>query len=112
MPDKFRDRVKDSKKSIYWRPEKEGDFITGIVKGFRAVTSRFGDAEVMEIIEDESKELTSIFLSSVIKHEREKQNIQPKDHIGVKYLGEVEGENFEYKDFIVMVDRPEKREAG
>ena len=106
MADNFRDRLKSAKKPVYWIPEKEGDLITGKVKDFRAVNSRFGDAEVMEIIEDETKELKSIFLSSVIKSEREKQNIQPGDHVGVKYLGEVEGESFNYKDFIVMVDRP------
>ena len=106
MADNFRDRLKDAKKPVYWIPKNEGDFIVGIVKGFRAVNSKFGDAEVMEIVEDETKGLKSIFLSSVIKHEREKQNIQPKDHVGVKYLGEVEGENFDYKDFIVLVDQP------
>lgn len=108
MADSFRDGVKNAKKPKYWIPKDEGDFITGVVKDFRAVTSSFGDAEVMDIIEDETKELTSIFLSSVIKNQREKQDIQPGDHVGIKYLGEVEGKNADYKDFIVMVDRPEK----
>ena len=108
MPDKFRDRVKDAKKPKYWNPKDEGDFITGVVKDFRDVTSSFGDAEVMDIIEDETKDLTSVFLSSVIKNQREKQNIQPGDHVGIKYLGEVQGKNAEYKDFIVMVDKKEE----
>ena len=73
----FRDRVAGAKKPKYWIPKDEGDYIIGIVKGFRDVTSSFGDSEVMEIIEDETKELTSIFLSSVIKSQREKQKIVP-----------------------------------
>ncbi len=112
MPDKFRDRIKDAKKPKFWIPKTEGDFITGVVKGFRTITSRFGDGEVMEIIEDETKELTAIFLSSVIKTARETQEIKPGEKIGIKYLGTVDGENAEYKDFIVMVDRPEKKEAS
>ena len=109
MVDKFRDRVKDYKKPKFWIPKDEGDMLIGVVKGFRAMTSRFGEGEVMELIEDESKELMAVFLSSVIKTARENQNIQPGDHVGIKFLGEVEGENATYKDFVVLVDRPEDK---
>jgi hypothetical protein len=107
MPDQFRDRVRDAKKPKYWNPKKEGEFITGKIKAFRAVTSRYGDGEVMEIVDDETKELTSVFLSTVIRSAREKQDLKVGERVGVKYLGEVSGENSEYKDFIITVDRKE-----
>lgn len=104
----FRERVKNAQKAKFWIPKEEGDFITGEVKGFRTITSRFGDGEVMEIIDDETKELIAIFLSSVIQRARETQNIKIGERIGIKYLGEVSGEHTDYKDYIVLVDRPEK----
>ena len=106
--DEFRERVKNAQKAKFWIPKEEGDFITGVVKGFRTMTSRYGDTEVMEILDDETEELTVIFLSSVIQRARETQNIKIGERVGIKYLGEVEGEHADYKDFIVLVDRPEK----
>jgi len=106
----FRDRVQNAKKPKFWIPKEEGDFIVGEVAAFRTMTSRFGDGEVMVLKNDEDGELWSIFISSVIKTARERENIQVGEHVGIKYLGLVEGENADYKDFIVMVDREEKRE--
>ena len=103
----FRNRVHNAKKPTFWIPKEEGDFVTGNVLGFRAMQSRFGDGEVIELKDDETEEVLSIFLSSVIKTARERENIKAGDHIGIKYLGIVEGPNADYKDFIVMVDRPE-----
>ena len=100
----FKDRVRDAKKPKYFRFEAEGDFITGVVQGFRKIVSTFGDCEVMDIINDEDNELYAILCGTVIQSEREKQDIKIGERVGIKYLGE-EGN---YKNFIVMVDRPGK----
>jgi len=98
----FRERVKNSKKPKYFRFEEEEDFIIGVVQGFRRITSAFGDCEVMDIINDEDKELYAVLCGTVIQSEREKQDIKVGERVGIKYLGE-EGN---YKNFIVMVERP------
>ena len=108
----FKDRVHGAKKPKFWIPKDEGDFIVGEVVAFRTMTSRFGDGEVMVLKNDEDNEPWSVFISSVIKTARERENIQVGEHVGIKYLGVVEGENAEYKDFIVMVDRPEKEKPA
>ena len=104
----FRGRVQNAKKPHFWIPKNEGDLITGTVKDYRVMTSRFGEGEIMVLKEDETDEEIAVFIGSVIKTAREKDNIQIGEHMGIKYLGTVEGPNADYKDFIVMVDRPEK----
>lgn len=104
MPNKFRDKVKNAKKPKYFRFKDEGDSIIGVVQGFRRITSTFGDCEVMDIIDDEDNELYAVLCGTVIQSEREKQDIKVGERVGIKYLGE-EGN---YKNFIVMVDRPGK----
>jgi adenine-specific DNA methylase len=98
----FRDRIIGAKKPKYWIPKKENEFIVGTVKNFRKITSTFGDVEVMDIEEDETKELLAVMCGTVISSEKEKQNIQIGEHVGIKYLGE----EANYRNFIVMVDRP------
>jgi len=107
----FRSRIQNAKKPKFWIPKEEGDFITGTVLSFRTMTSRFGEGEIMVLKEDDTDEEKALFIGSVIKTARERDNIQVGEHIGIKYLGIVEGEGADYKDFIVMVDRPEKKET-
>ena len=108
MANNFKERVKNSKKPKYFRFQEEGDFITGLVQDFRRITSTFGDCEVMDIIDDEDKELYAVLCGTVIQGEREKQDIKVGERVGIKYLGE-EGN---YKNFVVMVDRPENKKDG
>ncbi len=108
--DAFRNCVRDAKKPKFWIAKDEGDMITGRVVAFRSITSRFGDGEVMVIKNDEDHEDYSVFLSSVIKTARETQEIKVGERVGIKYLGEVQGESAEYKDYIVQVDRDKKKE--
>jgi hypothetical protein len=62
----------------------------------------------MDIINDEDKELYAVLCGTVIQSEREKQDIKVGERVGIKYLGE-EGN---YKNFIVMVERPEQKNGA
>jgi len=84
----FRRRVMSARKPVYWIPKDEGD------------------AMILE--DDETGELTAILCGAVIQSEREKQNIQVGERVGIKYLGDEKG----YKNFIVMVDRAEEADNG
>lgn len=100
--DKFRQGVKNGKKTgKSWRPEPE-EFITGELLGIRTTHFKGKPIRVADILEDEKQEEISVWLTTVLEREFHDQKIHVGERIGIKYLGKVK----DYHDFLVMVDRP------
>lgn len=102
MGDPFRDRVKDGKKtSNSWRPNPK-EYITGELIGIRTTHYKGKPVRVADLLNDETKEEISVWLTTVLEREFTDQKIHEGERIGIKYLGKVK----DYHDFVVMVDRP------
>ena len=85
-----------------WKYEKEGDLIAGVaVSDLRTVDTKFGRRVVIDIRSEEDGKIYTIWASTVIENELNRQAVRVGDEVGIKFLGQKKN----YKDFVVHVEK-------
>ena len=88
-----------------WEPRTEESLI-GLVNVIGSMRTKFSDnSRYVEIEDAESGELRRIWMNAVLEDEMEKNNVNIKDLIGVKFMGmrNTRDGNRQYKNFRVKV---------
>jgi hypothetical protein len=94
-----------------WRPEAPGEMLIGTLEGYDQATTDFGTYRVAHI-RDEEGVLRGLWLMHSVLQDEWKEAApdgepQVGDRVGVQYLGQRSGENFDYHMWTVKVDRSE-----
>ena len=85
-----------------WKPETEGDLIAGVaVSDLRTVDTKFGPRVVIDVRSVEDGKIYTIWASTVIENELNRQAVRVGDEVGIKFLGQKKN----YKDFVVHVEK-------
>jgi hypothetical protein len=91
-----------------WDPE-ANPIIAGELVSIEEVSTSNGPGMRLTVNDQGPDKLgeVSFFANTVIGNAIEKQKIVEGETVGLKYLGEVQGKKFVYKNYFVKVDRPE-----
>jgi hypothetical protein len=96
-----------------WEPDGPGDMLIGTLEGYDTATTTYGEYRVAHIRDEEGVLRGLWLMHSVLQDEwgEAAPDGEPQvgDRVGVQYLGQRSGENFDYHMWTVKVDRSEER---
>jgi len=91
----------------------EGDMVVGTVLGFSTVHGDYGPQTVMTIEQEDGDEVAVYVSNLVLKNQLKAADPKVGEKVGVKYLGKLKSaQGREYKNWVVLMDRPEPAEGA
>ena len=90
-----------------WKPTEPGDMLIGTLEGYDTATTDFGEYRVAHVRDEEGVLRGLWLMHSVLKDEWDEADPGRGERVGVQYLGQRSGENYDYHMWTVKVDRPE-----
>jgi hypothetical protein len=98
------------KNRTIWKPEKEGEVLTGKVVQIGKTITPFGESAYCEISTQDGQVWT-VFLNVVLEDRFKEEGVGKGDTIAIKYLGTKRSKKGKktYRDFIVAKDSTDAR---
>ena len=99
----------DTGEGITWEP-KVGEILIGEVLAVQKIDGKYGDSHFAEIQDEESGNILTVWLNSVLYTKFLQYNIGPNDFIGLKFHGEKQGTKGKpYKLYTARVDMEHRK---
>lgn len=112
LKERLKDDQREDEWARAWKPEAEGEMLTGTFERMEEVKVEHGTYPVAHIREDETGELRAVWMfHKVLRVEWEEQEPQPGDRVGIIYKGRREGQTYAYHHYGVEVE-PAKAEGS
>jgi len=88
-----------------WKPE-EGEILEGVVTQMGSTITQFGDAEYLDIKDDQGHVWT-VFLSKVLKTKIDEELVEEGDRVAIEFLGlkKAAKGTKKYKDYLVVCEK-------
>ena len=93
-----------------WKPQEPGDMLVGTLEGYDEATTDFGTYTVAHIRDEEGVLRGLWLMHSVLQDEWKEAAPEVGERVGVQYLGQRSGADFDYHMWTVKVDRSETAE--
>lgn len=92
-----------------WKPQ-PGEYMIGRVLSIRDIETDMGSGRLAEIEDEDTGEVKTLFLTTMLKDRFLEYNVGAGDRIAVKYHGKKQNaKGREYHHWTLFVDRPQDR---
>ena len=110
LKDELRQERREKEWAETWKPEAAGDMLIGTLEAYDEATTDFGTYTVAHIRDEEGVLRGLWLMHSVLQDEWKEAAPEVGERVGVQYLGQRSGSDFDYHMWTVKVDRSETAE--